>query len=139
MIVRVLHRLLAGRVWRHPFVTARATRPEGCQLHVLPALGAASVEHVLKVPRGACPVSGNPRSGRLRVQYRPGAVVLEIVSLEVLLQRAAREHPPLARSIEELARLLHAETRLALGVAVQVELDLIVEPGPQRYRVSFDG
>lgn len=132
--MRWLHRLC--RPWR-PVVSARAWRPPGCQLHVLPAQGAGQVEHRVPVPPGACPVSRNPISGDAVVRYQPADVVAEVVSLHQLVQLAAT--PGTSRNVEGLAAWLHGQCRLALGVPVEVELTLHVRPGPQVYKVTFRG
>ena len=134
-------------VWRHilrrpwrPVVSARAWQPPGCLLHVLPAQGAAQVEHHVPVPAGACPVSGNPLSGEVVVRYQPTALVAEVVSLhQLVVYGATPTNPGTARNVEGLAAWLHRECGRALGVPVEVELTLHVRPGPQVYKVTFRG
>ena len=133
----MIRRWLQRRVWT-PRVSARAWLPDGCRLHVLPALGAGSVSHALPVPAGACPVSRNPIGGTLEVSYRPASVVAEVVSLHQLLSYATTEHPEGARSMEGLACWIRREVALALGVPVAVRLTLTIMPGPQVYEVRCE-
>ena len=121
-----------------PFITRRAVQPAGCRLHVLPALGASRVVHVLSVPRGACPVSRNPLGGSVRITYRPRDVVAEIVSLDQLVKHGARVNPGQARSVEGLGAWLHGELVRALGVEAELVLTVEVMPGPQSYEVRFE-
>ena len=100
---------------RFPYVSSRATVPDGARVAVLPQLGAGTVSLWSSFPRGACPVSGNPILGAVHLTYRPGRVVLKLVSVRQLVQ-AARTAPE-AQSIEAAA------------------LWLLVRPGPQLYRV----
>lgn len=122
--------------WR-AFVSSRAdTR---AALATMPAQGIAEVEHVVPVPRGACPVSGNPLRGEARLRYRPSILVAEMVSLYQLVQRAARAPALGANNVEGMAQWLRAQAEAALGVPVEVELVLTVRPGPQVYRVVARG
>ena len=123
--------------WLRPFISRRAVATGEVGLHVLSAMGAASVEHVLNMPRGACPVSKNPVSGTIRIAYQPTQVVIELVSLHRVVEHAARHNPDEARSVEGLARWLHRQLEAAVDVPVVVELDVVVMPGRQRYRVRY--
>ena len=58
----------------------RQARPTPTRLAVVHAYGASGTVHELAVPRGACPVSGNPLSGTLRVEYT-ATVSVEVVTL----------------------------------------------------------
>jgi hypothetical protein len=108
-------------------------------LATMPAQGIAEVEHVVPVPRGACPVSGNPLRGEARFRYQPAIRVAEVVSLHHLVQRAARAPAPGGNNVEGMAQWLSVQAQAALGVPVEVELVLTVRPGPQVYRVVARG
>lgn len=116
--------------WR-PYISKRAMPAADGVLHLLPAIGAPLTEHWLTFPRAACPVSGNPIGGLVRVQYQPATSVIEIVSLRDLV----RSSPLKANSIEGVAAWLHATISAAVDVPVAVDLWLLVRPGPQIYRV----
>lgn len=68
-------------------VTFRS-KPSGALLRTVEAFGANQVTHVLDVPRGACPVSGNPLSGTLTLSYQPTDRVIEVVTLHAVLRWA---------------------------------------------------
>ena len=112
-------------------ISRRAILPEGCHVHVMPSGGVLDVEHRLSAPVGSCPVSGNPISGTVIVQYEPAAYVAEAVSLHQLVTAA----PARTRSVEGLCVHLATELARALSCVVTVELDLLIQPGPQVYRV----
>lgn len=122
--------------WR-PFVSSRADMRSA--LATMPAQGIAEVAHIVPVPRGACPISGNPLRGEARFRYRPSLLVAEVVSLHQMVQHAARAPAPGANNVEGMAQWLRAQAEAALGVPVEVELALTVRPGPQVYRVVARG
>lgn len=124
------------RPWR-AFVSSRASR--AALLATMPAQGVAEIEHVVPVPRGACPVSGNPLRGDAWIRYQPRDHVAEVVSLHQIVQRAARSPAPGASNVEGMAQWLRAQVSAAVGVPVEVELVLSVRPGPQTYRVVARG
>ncbi|MEK7381665.1 MAG: hypothetical protein AAB262_00070 [Elusimicrobiota bacterium] len=82
-------------------ITVRS-QPAGV-LRTVAAVGIAEVQHVLQVPRGACPVSGNPLSGTLTLTYQPAGRAIEVVSLHDALAWACSAAPGAPRSVEELA------------------------------------
>lgn len=116
-------------------VTSRSSFA-GERLRTVPAHGAAELTHVLTVPRGACPVSGNPLSGTLTLRYQPGAVVIEVVTLHAALAWACSAAPGAPRSVEALATWAAKEASMAVGVPVVAIVDLIVRPGRQRLAVT---
>ncbi len=124
---------LFRRLFRVP-VTTRS-RPTGAILRTVDATGTAEVLHTLHVPRGACPVSGNPLSGTITVSYHPIFCSLEAVSLHDALLWACSRAPTAPRSVESLATWMAGEAARAVGVPVVVDLDLIIRPGHQRLRV----
>lgn len=122
-------------------VTVRAEEPSsgGSRIWTVPAFCATEVKHVLPVPRGACPVSGNPLSGTASVTYCPDEHTLEVVSLlNALTWACSSRAPGSPKSVEELADWLADQAFHAVNVAVTVELDLQVRPGPQRLIVRRD-
>jgi len=119
-------------IWRRPFVSARATPTGDAGLAVLPSAGVGRVSHWVRVPGGACPVSGNPIVGLVAVSYAPHTVVVELVSLRRFVRNALRR----ANSVERLALALHGPIAEAVGVPVKLDLWLLVRPGPQVYRVQ---
>ena len=116
-------------------VTSRSSFAGGC-LRSVPSHGASEVVHVLAVPPGACPVSGNPLSGTLTLRYQPAAVVIEVVTLHEALGLACSAAPGAPRSVEALASWAAKEASTAVGVPVIATLDLIVRPGRQRLTVT---
>lgn len=120
-------KMLRALRW-HPTITVRARTVPASPLLVLPADGAEQVTHWLGFPRGACPVSGNPIVGLVRVRYEPALSVLEVVSLQVLIQSLALRG---AQSIEGAAGRLHEAVTKALQGPAQIDLWLLVRPGPQ--------
>jgi hypothetical protein len=122
--------------WFRIPVTRRSASVDASLLRTLPAEGVARVEHVLRVPRGACPVSGNPLSGSLTISYDPAGLVLEVVSLDHALRWACSGAPGAPRSAEALAAWAATTARPAVGVPVRVRLDLTLRPGGQRLVVE---
>lgn len=116
-------------------VTVRS-RPAGALLRTVESFGVASVVHELRAPRGACPVSGNPLSGTVRISYAPVGCVLEVVALLDALAWAASGADGAPRSVEAMAHRLAAECGAAVGVPVVVVLDLVIRPGRQRLVVT---
>jgi hypothetical protein len=127
----------ALRPFRRIPVTRRA-RPSGARLCVVPSHGAAHIEHVLTVSRGACPVSGNPLGGTLSIAYTPSGEALEVVSVHASLAWACAGGPGAPRSVEELASWVAREAAAAVRAPVVVTLDLLVRPGRQRLRVRAE-
>jgi hypothetical protein len=125
------------RLLRVP-LTRRSAAVADSHLRVVSSYGAARVEHVLHVPRGACPVSGNPLSGTLSIAYTPTAQVLEVVSLFNALQWACSGTAGAPRSVEELAAWFARQCASAVGAPVIVALDLVVRPGRQALRVRSE-
>ena len=117
-------------------ITTRAEHQPGSRIATVDASGCGKIRHVLPVVPGACPISKNPLSGTASVLYHPSGRALEAVSFFDALRWAmsgARDAP---RSVEDLARWLAVEACAAVGVAVAVRLDLIINPGPQRIVVD---
>lgn len=114
----------------------RRSAPAGVLLRTVDAHGVAEVAHVLSVPPGACPVSGNPLSGTLTLRYQPGAVVVEVVTLHAALAWACSGAPGAPRSVEALAGWAAREVSGAVGVPVVAVVDLVVRPGRQRLTVT---
>ncbi len=129
--IRVGHRDEA-----RPVPMTRRSTAAGEHLRVVQAFDAGRVEHVLAVPKGACPVSGNPLSGTLSLTYAPksgpSGGVLEAVSLYDTLNWACSGVPGAPRSVEELARFMARAASAALDVPVEARLDLVIRPGSQR-------
>ena len=117
-------------------VTVRAARSGA--IFTMPGHGAERFEHLLQMPAGLCPRSGNPQPGStLRLRY-PGPRVLEVVALHRLVQGDKRVVPggnP-AKSSEGWVRFVADTCADALGVAVEYRLDMVVEPGAQRLIVE---
>ena len=107
-------------------VTIQATRSG--ETWVMPGHGARQFQHVLGVPVGLCPRSGNPQPGATRPRTDPGPLVLEGVALH----RLVTEGPNPARSSEGWVRHIADVCAEALGVEVRYRLDMVVEPGGQR-------
>lgn len=118
------------RLCRVP-VTARS-RPAGAFLRTVDGAGISEVVHVLQVPRGACPVSGNPLSGTLTLTYTPAGRTIEVVSLFDAIAWACSGAPGAPRSVEELATWAAAESSAAVGGPVTLTADLLLRPGQQR-------
>lgn len=116
-------------------ITVRS-RPAGALLHTVASFGVGNVVHELPAPRGACPVSGNPLSGTVRISYDPADRTLEVVALLDTLRWAASGADGAPRSVEAMAVWLAKESAGAVGVRVAVVLDFIVRPGRQRLIVS---
>lgn len=121
------------RWWRIP-VTTRA-RFVG-RLAVVPAPGIRAVVHTVRIPRGACPVSGNPLSGTLTLQYTPSGYTIEVVSLAAAMRWACSGSASAPRSVEDLAAWAAREAAVAVGVRVVAVVDVVVRPGRQRLRVE---
>lgn len=117
-------------------ITTTASQADGTRLHTVPAHGVAFVQHKLTMPVGACPVSRNPESGTITIEYRPERAVVEVVSLHSALAWACSGDTSAPRSVEALAIWLCDQMHRACGVAVRVRLDLQVWPGPQRLVVD---
>lgn len=117
-------------------ITTTASQADGTRLHTVKAHDVALVRHELPIPVGACPVSRNPESGTVAIEYRPDRVVAEVVSLHDALAWACSGHQDAPRSVEALAMWLCDQLHRACGVAVRVRLDLQVRPGPQRLVVD---
>jgi hypothetical protein len=113
-------------------ITSQAVAIPGTRIRLVPSHGARHVTHELPMPVAACPVSRNPLSGTVRVEYSRALGALEVVSLHDALAWACSGDPDAPRSVESLADWLARECRIAVGVPVTVTLDLVVNPGPQR-------
>jgi NADPH-dependent 7-cyano-7-deazaguanine reductase QueF len=90
------------------------------------------MRHTLPLTVGACPVSGNPLSGRVSVSYASAGPVLEVVALLALLRDVERT----AGAVEPIASELATRCSRALGVPVAVSLRVDVMPGPQTLEVT---
>jgi hypothetical protein len=111
-------------------VTVRAV-PMGA-LHAMQSAGVGELAHTLPITPRLCPRSGNPLpGGTLRLTYRPAGLVAEVVSLLALLHEVERQ----SRSVEEIPVRVATAVSVALGVAVSYQLDVTVDPGPQRMEV----
>jgi hypothetical protein len=128
--VKLLRRLL-----RVP-VTLRSRVAGSAGLRVVAAHHVSRIDHVLRVPRGACPVSRNPIGGTLAISYMPAGSALEVVSLHNALVWACSGGAGAPRSAEELSAWAARESAKALGVPVTVTLDLTLRPGRQRLCVQ---
>lgn len=126
---RALRRLL-----RVP-VTRRATTATP-HLSTVDAHGVSTVRHVLRVPPGACPVSGNPLSGTISIEYAPSGKAIEVVTLHDALLWACSGVGAAPRSVEELAAWMAGQASAAVGCPCVVVLDLLVRPGRQRLVVT---
>lgn len=111
-------------------VTNRAMRTE-TRVSVLPTSGCARAVHVLPIPRGACPVSGNPVAGVAVVRYTGAACVAEVVTLLAALRWGCSGEDGAPRSVEELAAWFSQEVSAAVGVAASCSVWVLVRPGPQ--------
>jgi hypothetical protein len=127
------------KLLRHLFrvpVTLRSRTAGSAGLRVVGAHDVSRIEHILRVPRGACPVSRNPLGGTLTLTYSPAGAALEVVSLHGALAWACSGRAGAPRSAEELAAWAARESANALGVPVTVTLDLTLRPGRQRLCVQ---
>lgn len=113
----------------NPVVTKRA-RSSGA-LSVVAASGVSRVSHVVRIPSGACPVSGNPVLGWLRMDYAPADVTVEVVSLLWAVEWACSGAPGAPSSVEALAAWAAGAGRAATGVETVVTATVIVRPGWQ--------
>lgn len=125
------------RLFRVP-VTLRSRGAGAAGLRVVAAHNVSHIEHILRVPRGACPVSRNPLSGTLSISYQPTGVSLEVVSLHDAIAWACNGGPGAPRSAEELALWVARTCCDALGVPVSVGLRLILRPGYQVLSVNAE-
>jgi hypothetical protein len=117
-------------------VTLRSRAAGSAGLRVVVAHHVTRIDHVLRVPHGACPVSRNPIGGTLTLGYVPAGSALEVVSLHAALAWACSGQPGAPRSAEELAAWAARESAKALGVPVVATLDLTLRPGRQRLCVQ---
>lgn len=124
--------------WR-PFISRLAQPVAGTRLHVVPAHGVQAVTHCVPLASGLCPVSGNPLSGEVRIDYAPAGTVLELVSLWRALDWATRSRERgTPRTVEQLAGWVQEQCERAVGVGVNVFVTVHVQPGSQRYEVRLD-
>lgn len=113
----------------------------GSPLNLVASHGVRHVKHTLWVPRGACPVSGNPLLGLCTVVYYPGEHAIEVASLRRALHWACTSRASGApRSAEALAAWLARTVQQALNRGPDtlpeladgyVRLDLLIRPGFQ--------
>ena len=118
--------------WR-PVSTVRSEPAGG--LRVIPCANGLAITHWLRVPMGACPVSGNPIGGMVRIAYFTGSVSVEVVALREMMQWAVAGGQGAPASVEGLARWVQSELARA-GIRAQVTLWVLVRPGPQILRVG---
>ena len=111
-----------------PTITRRATG-FGPVVTVKAAPG-QRLTHVLRLPGGACPVSGNPIAAALCVRYTSTGGALEVVSLRAHALALWASPPPGAESVEGYAATLSAQLR-ELVPGAEVTLAALVRPGPQ--------
>lgn len=117
-------------------ISARAT-PAGL-LHVLPAEPGLRVTLLLRVPSGACPVSGNPLLGALRLSYVTAEATLEVVSLRRRLHQLASGGAESAGGLERLCAQAAREVADAIGAPVCAVLWAVVRPGLMLVRVTAE-
>lgn len=123
-----------------PEISARARAVPGTRVHVMDARPNLRIRHVMLVPAGACPVSGNPITGLAVVTYTTSALVVEIVSLrKALIWATTSREEGTPKNIEALAEWLHMQVSSAVRAPVQVSLYLLIRPGPQVYSVTREG
>lgn len=111
-------------------ITARAA-PTASRVSILPAAGCGRAVHVLPIPRGACPVSGNPVAGVAVIRYAGAVHVAEVVTLLDALRWACSGADGAPRSVEELAAWLSREVSVAVGAPASCAVWVLVRPGPQ--------
>jgi len=88
----------------------------------------ARVEHLLRVPSGACPFSRNPVFGLARLTYAPATLTLEVVALDRYMQDIVRPAPDHPRSVEALALRIATDASAAVNVPVTVDIVLLIRP-----------
>ena len=101
-------------------------------LYVFDLPGVVEIGHVLDIPSGMCPVSGNPICGTIELRYR-AAVAVEVVSLHQLVQQARHASP---KTFEGWCAYVAQVVASAAGVPVEYSASAKVNPGPQTLRVS---
>ena len=107
-------------------VTSAAT-VHFCGLATVPG-AARRMVHLLHFPRRACPFSGNPVLGVVRVAYSPAAITLEVVALRKYLSKIVKPAPNHPRTVEGVAARIASDAATVLGVPVTVDLLLLVRP-----------
>lgn len=101
-------------------------------LYVFDLPGVVEIGHVLDIPSGMCPMSGNPVSGTIGLSYSAD-VAVEVVSLHQLVQQAQHESP---KTFEGWCAYVAGAVASAVGVPVEYSASAKVNPGPQTLRVS---
>jgi len=128
-----------SRLFARVPITRRSGAVDGSLLRLVDAAGATRIEHVLTVPRGACPVSRNPLGGTLTLSYEPAGRALEVVSLHDALAWACGPAKGSPTSAEGLALWAAKTAAAALGVPVTARLVLLLRPGNQTLTVESEG
>ena len=113
--------------WR-PTITRRA-QGSG-PLVTVPARPGQHLVHVLRLPGGACPVSGNPIAALLCISYTSDGHALEVVSLRAHVLAVWAAPPPGSESVEGFAATLAADIAAVVPIDC-VTLAALVRPGPQ--------
>ena len=108
-------------------ITRQAT-PQAGGLFTVPSGGVAAATHWLRFPTAACPVSRNPVFGVIRIRYAPEDRVVEVVALHGWVSQFVKPAPGNPRNVEGVAARMATDLHDALGVAVEVDLWLLVRP-----------
>ena len=106
-------------------------RPSGL-LYVFDLPDVVTIGHVLDIPSGMCPRSGNPLRGTIELEYA-ACVAVEVVSLYQLVQQAQHESP---KTFEGWCAHVAVQVASAVGAPVRYSATARVNPGPQTLRVS---
>jgi len=106
-------------------------RPRGL-LYVFDLPDVVTIGHVLDIPSGMCPMSGNPLRGTIELEYA-APVAVEVVSLHQLVQQAQHESP---KTFEGWCAYVANAVASAVRVPVRYSATAQVNPGPQTLRVS---
>jgi len=92
----------------------------------------ATIEHMVSIPKGMCPKSGNPVEGVISLAYT-ASVAVEVVSLHELISKAQRHSP---KTFEGWCLYIGRAVAEAVGQPVKYTAEATVNPGPQTLKVS---
>ena len=92
------------------------------ELAVLSSHGARRITHILPMPTGLCPRSGNPTGGELTLSYS-SPMAVEVVSLHQYLRT-----PKAARSSEGWALEVASAVASAVRRTVTYKMDITLNP-----------
>ena len=102
-------------------------------LDTMPNTGPATITrqtHCIPLP-SMCPVSGNPQPGsQITIAYTPAACFLEVYSVASYLDRYIggwRRDGIIIRDMEQTIQTIASDCARALGVAVDVSADLVLD------------